>query len=357
MALTTIRTEQLREGAEFIKRDGSIAFTGNVDLGNNRITNLTSPVGDNDAATKGYVDAARSGLDVKQSVRAATTANITLSGTQTIDGVALSAGDRVLVKNQTTQTENGLYQVNVGAWTRTTDADSNAEVTSGMFTFVEEGTLNADSGWVLTTDGAVTLGTTNLQFVQFSGAGQITAGAGLTKTGNILDVGTGDGIQVDADSVTVKIDGTTLSKSAAGLKVPASGITSTELNPSVAGNGLSGGGGSPLEVNVAAAGSIEIVGDNLQVKLDGASLLSSAAGLKVNPAKFIFNEVPSGLTNNSNTVFTLANTPILDKQSIFLNGVLQKPGAGNDYTISGATITFNDAPKNNDVLLANYITA
>jgi hypothetical protein len=149
------------------------------------------------------VDAARSGLDVKASVKAATTANITLSGTQTIDDIALVATDRVLVKNQTTASENGIYVVASGSWTRSTDADTNAEVTSGMFTFVEQGTANADSGWVLTTDGAIVVGTTDLTFVQFSGAGQIIAGAGLTKTGNTLDVGAGTGITVNADDVAL----------------------------------------------------------------------------------------------------------------------------------------------------------
>jgi hypothetical protein len=149
------------------------------------------------------VDAARSGLDVKQSVRAATTANITLSGTQTIDGVALAVNDRVLVKDQTTGSQNGIYVVASGAWSRSTDADTNAKVTAGLFTFVEEGTVNADSGWILTTDGTITLGTTSLVFAQFSGAGQITAGAGLTKTGNTLNVGAGTGITVNADDVAL----------------------------------------------------------------------------------------------------------------------------------------------------------
>jgi hypothetical protein len=149
------------------------------------------------------VDAARTGLDVKASVRAATTANITLSNTQTVDGVALSVGDRVLVKDQSTASQNGIYVVSATTWTRSTDADTDAEVTSGMFTFVEQGTVNADSGWVLSTDGAIVVGTTALTFAQFSGAGQIVAGAGLTKTGNTLNVGAGTGITVNADDVAL----------------------------------------------------------------------------------------------------------------------------------------------------------
>lgn len=168
-----------------------------------------TPTDDSHAATKGYVDAARSGLDVKQSVRAATTAPINISADlengDVIDGVTLATGDRVLVKNQSTGSENGIYVVVAsGAASRATDADTSAEVTAGMFTFVSEGTTNADSGWVLTTNDTITLGTTALTFAQFSGAGQVTAGAGLTKTGNTIDVvGTSDRITVNADSVDI----------------------------------------------------------------------------------------------------------------------------------------------------------
>jgi len=177
--------------------------TASVSLNSQNITNLADPVNAQDAATKAYVDASRSGLDPKQSVRAATTANSTLSGEQTIDGVNVVAGDRVLVKNQSTGSQNGIYVVAVGAWSRSSDADSNAEVTPGLFTFVEEGTVNDNSGWVLAANQTITLGTTSLSFVQFSGAGQITAGDGMTKNGNQFDVvsaNTGR-IVVNADSI------------------------------------------------------------------------------------------------------------------------------------------------------------
>jgi hypothetical protein len=176
--------------------------TADVSLNSRKITNLATPTGDNDAATKAYVDAARSGLDVKQSVRVATTANITLSGAQTIDGVSAVAGDRVLVKNQSTASQNGIYVVAAGSWSRATDADSDVKVTAGMFVFVTEGATNADSGWVLTTNDTIALGTTGLAFAQFSGAGQITAGDGLTKSGNTINVvGTAGRIVANVDSI------------------------------------------------------------------------------------------------------------------------------------------------------------
>jgi hypothetical protein len=184
--------------------DSLAAPDADLDLDNQKITNLADPVSDQDAATKAYVDASRSGLDVKQSVRAATTANITLSGEQTIDGVSVVAGNRVLVKDQSTGSANGIYVASASGWTRATDANQDAEVTAGMFTFVEEGTANADAGFVLSTNGAITVGTTALSFSQFSGAGQITAGDGLSKTGNTLNVGgTTDRITVNADTVDI----------------------------------------------------------------------------------------------------------------------------------------------------------
>jgi len=193
-----------------VKSKQQLAITDNLDFGSAyRGINLLDPINPQDAATKNYVDAMKQALDIKDSVRAATTANITLSAAQTIDGVAVVVGDRVLVKNQTLGQENGIYIVGTVAWNRSSDADLSSEVTAGMFTFVEEGTDNGDSGWVLTTNGAITLGTTPLAFSQFSGAGQITAGAGLTKTGNTIDVGTASTsrIVVNTDNIDLATTG------------------------------------------------------------------------------------------------------------------------------------------------------
>jgi hypothetical protein len=206
----------------FKDETGTVAFTADVDtklataggtmsgaiaMGTNKITGLGTPTDGTDAATKAYVDSAAQGIDWKASVRAATTGNITLASAlengDTLDGVTLATGDRVLVKNQSTGSENGIYVVKVsGAPDRSTDADTGAELTSNFAVFVEEGTTNADQGYVLTNDGAITVGTTALTFTQFTGLGQVVAGDGLAKTGNTLNVTAGTGISITGDAVT-----------------------------------------------------------------------------------------------------------------------------------------------------------
>src|SRR5210317_40742 len=206
------------DGSTITATSGNLTLTatsGDIDANSNKIVNVATPVNDTDAANKSYVDAARTGLDVKASVKVATTANITLSGTQTIDGVALSVGDRVLVKNQTTASENGIYVVASSGWSRATDADENAEVTSGMFTFIEQGSVNSDTGFVLTTDGTITVGSTDLDFTLFSASGTLIAGDGLSKNGDTLEVNVANGLQIASDNVelasSVAGDGLTFS--------------------------------------------------------------------------------------------------------------------------------------------------
>jgi hypothetical protein len=163
-------------------------------------------------ATKGYVDAARQGLDVKQSVRAATTGPINLAtdleAGDIIDGVTLVAGNRVLVKNQSTASENGIYvAVASGAASRSADANGTAdtgEITSGTFVFVETGTVNFDSGFVVTTDGTITVGVTGITWTQFSGAGSFEAGDGLSKSGTQVNVNvTADRTAITSDAIDI----------------------------------------------------------------------------------------------------------------------------------------------------------
>jgi len=199
--------------------------SGTVDVNSSRITNVTDPTADQDAATKAYVDSVANGLDVKDSVDLASTANIAgtysngagtitagSNGALTVDGVAVALNDRILLKDQTDPKQNGIYRVSTlgtgsAAYvlTRTPDADAASEITGGAFVFVEKGSANADNGYVFTHDGTPTLGTTNITASQFSGAGQISAGAALTKTGNQLDVAVDDStIEVSSDALQIK---------------------------------------------------------------------------------------------------------------------------------------------------------
>lgn len=194
--------------------DGKVNDTGDtmsgiLSMGNNKITNLGSPVDATDAATKGYVDGVAQGLDIKASVRVATTAAGTLASDyengDTVDGVVLATGNRILIKNLVASEFNGIYIVAAsGAPTRALDADAFEELV-GAFTFVEEGTMNGDTGWVCSANSGGVLGVTALPFVQFS-----TAGATTTD---------GQGIEITGNELSLELDGTTLSKSGSGLKV------------------------------------------------------------------------------------------------------------------------------------------
>ena len=214
--VTNFSVDNINANANTISTTNS---NGDLILSPNGTGTVTVPSGYKDRAgfgttslvTKEYVDAVKVGLDVKDSVRVASTANLTLTGPgASIDGVTLSSGDRVLVKNQSTGSENGIYVFNGSSstMTRATDADSASEVTSGMFVFVEEGTVGADQGFVLTTDGTISIGSTSLSFTQFSGAGQIVAGDAITKTGNQLDVND-DNITLEVNSDTLRLKGIT----------------------------------------------------------------------------------------------------------------------------------------------------
>lgn len=161
--------------------DAKLSLSGGTMTG--ALTLSGTPSADLHAATKAYVDNVVSGLNFHAPVRVATTANITLSGTQTIDGVSVAVGDRVLVKNQTTQTENGIYVVASSGWARATDADNSpsGELAGGDFVFVTSGTVNAGFGYVCSNTTAITIGVTNITYVPFNAGQAVTAGTGLTE--------------------------------------------------------------------------------------------------------------------------------------------------------------------------------
>lgn len=248
-----IATTKLADGAEFLKRDGSVAATGNFNFNSNKGVNLGTPTVSTDAATKSYVDSAVSALNslfkMKPNVRAATTVNITISNpaTAVFDSITLTSGQLLLVKDQSSAAENGIYVFNGSgsALTRIPEMDAWTEV-NGAVTTVDEGTLKADTMWLCTSNSGGTIGSTAITWTQ------IPTSAGLSSS------------------------------------------------------------------------------------------------------NFVDKEVPSGSINGSNTAFTLANTPTAGSEHVFLNGQLQASGAGNDYTISGTSITYLTAPETGDVLVVSY---
>jgi hypothetical protein len=183
----TVNAKGLTTAASQANLNDIASPSSSFSMGSQLLTNLADPVSDQDAATKVYVDNVAQGLDVKASVVAATNGNITLSGAQTIDGVSVVAGDRVLVKSQTAPAENGIYVASNTSWARSADANTWTELVSA-YTFVETGTLYADTGWVCTVNAGGTLGTTAVTWSQFSGAGTYQAGTGLTLTGNTFSI-------------------------------------------------------------------------------------------------------------------------------------------------------------------------
>ena len=202
-------------GVRANRLDQMAAPTGSGSLNSQTITNLSDPVNTQDAATKGFVEATSQGLDVKDSCVAATTTNITISTAlnngDTLDGVTLSTNDRVLVKNQNTASENGIYKVGASP-ARVDDLAAGADA-AGFFTFVEQGTVNADNGFVCTSNkGSAVVGTNNLTIAQFSGAGQIIVGDGMDKSGNTIsvDLKSNGGLVIESTEIALKLDASSI---------------------------------------------------------------------------------------------------------------------------------------------------
>jgi hypothetical protein len=270
-------------------------------MNSQKITGLATPTADGDAATKSYVDSVAQGLSAKDSVRAATTANGTLgsafANSQAIDGVTLATGDRILVKDQSTASENGIYVVNAsGAPTRAVDFDANAEVAKGAFIFVEEGTTNADAGFVLTTDGAITLGSTSLAFTQFSGAGNITAGSALTKSGNTLNVAVDDSsIEVSSDAIRVKASGITSA-------MLAGSIANSKLNAITTANKVAL---SSLDLDGGTDIGADLVDADLLVVDDGAGGTNRKSTL-TRVKKYVYSAISGDATASDAGALTIA---------------------------------------------------
>ena len=262
------------------------------------VTVTQDPVSGLQLATKQYVDAVAQGLNTKQSVLVATTVNITLSGEQTIDGVTTSAS-RVLVKNQTTQANNGIYLSGTGAWTRTTDANTWNQLVSA-YVFVEEGSTQADTGWVCTVDPGGTLGVTAVTWVQFSGAGTYTAGTGLTLTGTQFSI---TNTAVTAGSYGSATQVGTFTVNAQGQLTLAGNTTVTPAVGSI--TGLGTGVATALAVNTGSTGAFAVMGSAASFTTVASTVATGTAPFTVASTTAVANLTA---TNAVNTGITAASS-------------------------------------------------
>ena len=317
-----------------------------------KISNLAEPTLSSDAASKAYVDTVAQGLDPKASCLAASTGPLPLSdyanGTAgvgatltgnangalgTVDGVTLSVSTRVLVKNQANQVQNGIYVVtDVGSagtkWvlTRSSDFNSSANISSGAYVFIEQGVTQSDTGWVLTTDGSITVGTTGLIFTQFAGAGAVLAGNGLTRNGNVLSALLNGGasgnqvpaIDISASGLAVKVDNTSININASSqLQVAANGISTSMIQ-------------------AGAVGTTQLAGTSVVTgKIADANVTKAKLNSDVTQYLGALDSMGTAAISSGTETVNFANSATAaDRDAallVFLNGALLTPGASGDY--------------------------
>ena len=325
--------------ADLLKLNEFTAPDGSVSLNSQKITNLATPTADGDAASKSYVDGVSQGLDIKEAVKVATTANITLSGTQTIDGVAVSADERVLVKDQSTQSQNGLYLCKSGSWARTDDLAAGSDASS-VFVFVDQGTVNSENGFVCTTSkGSAVVGTNNLAFTQFSGAGQVTASDGLSKSGNTLsvDLKSNGGLVIESSEIAVDL--------------AASSITGT-LAVSDGGTGSTSASAARTALGLAIGSNVQAYDadlDNLSGCQSGASAALAALtstevaildGATVTTAEL---NILDGNTSATSTTLATADRMVINDNGSLVQVALSdlvtflEDGATSGFDVNGGT--------------------
>jgi len=330
----SVPTANLTDGANFVQRGGSVAFTADQSMGGFKLTNLAAAVSGTDAINLTQAQSLINGLGVSKRVRVIFTTNVALTGLQNTDGVTGVAGDIVWLNGQTTTSQNGFWTMNVGAWTRPVQWAA-ASTQKSFLLFIEEGTSFHDTKWTIIAD-AIVVDTTAVSASQDTSGLTYTNGNGLSLTGNVFAVkllSTG-GISFDgSQNLQIALDGTNLSLSASGIKIANSGSNGQVM----IGNAS----------NVAAFTTLS--GDIASITGAGAVTLASTV---VKATNWVVNEVPTGTVNGTNPTFTLANTPVTGKEMVFSDGMLCKPGAGNDYTISGATLTMlgTSIPSSNIVV-------
>lgn len=335
-------------------------MSGAIAMGTSKITGLGDPTSAQDAATKNYVDNTVQGLDAKASCRVGTTANITLSGTQTIDGVAVIAGDRVLVKDQTTTANNGIYVASASTWSRSTDADTWDELVHA-YTFVESGTVNSNNGFVCTVAAGGTLGSTSVTWVQFSGAGQITAGAGLTKTGNTLDVGTASSSRIVVNSDNIDLATTAVTAGTyQSMTVDAYGRVTAGTNPTtLAGYGITDAY-TKTEINTTVSGLLAKTGGTMSGAIAmGANKITGMADPTANQdatTKFYVDSILGSATSAAASASAAATSETNAGNSATAAAGSATAAAGSATAAAASYDSFDDrylGPKATDPTLDN----
>ena len=331
-------------------------MSGAIAMGTNKITGLGTPTADADAVTKSYVDAIAQGIDAKASVVAASTTNLTLSGAQTIDGVSVIAGDRVLVKDQTTASDNGIYLCASGSWTRTTDADTYAELVAA-YTFVEGGTVNANNGFICTITAGGTLGTTPITFAQFSGAGQITAGAGLTKTGNTLDVGTASSSRIVVNSDNIDLATTAVTAGTyKSVTADAYGRITAGTNPTtIAGFGITDAY-TKTEVDTSLSGKLSTSGGTMSGAIAMGTSKITGLGDPTNNQDAATKTYVDGILGSATSAATSAAAAATSASNASTSATNASTSAGNASTsATAAAASATDAANTYDAFDDRYL--
>jgi hypothetical protein len=331
-------------------------LSGALAMGTNKITGLGTPTADADAVTKSYVDAIAQGIDAKASVVAATTANITLSAAQTIDGISVIAGDRVLVKDQTTTANNGIYLCASGSWTRTTDADTYAELVAA-YTFVEGGTVNANNGFICTIPTSGTLGSTSITFAQFSGAGQVTAGTGMSKTGNTLNVNTASSsrIVVGADEIDLAATGVTAS-TYKSVTVDIYGRITSGTNPTtISGFGITDAY-TKTEVDTSLSGKLSTTGGTMSGAIAMGTSKITGLGDPTNNQDAATKTYVDGILGSATSAATSAAAAATSASNASTSASNASTSAGNASTsATNAAASATDAANTYDAFDDRYL--
>ena len=362
---TQVRTSRL---------DQLAAPTGSVSLNSQTITNLAEPVNSSDAATKSFVESTAQGLDVKDSCVAATTANITISTAlnngDTLDGVTLSTNDRVLVKNQSTASENGIYVVGSSP-ARADDLAAGADA-AGFFTFVEQGTVNADNGFVCTSNkGSAVVGTNNLTIAQFSGAGQVTAGDGLDKSGNTLsvDLKANGGLVIESSEIAVKLDASsitgTLAVSDGGTGATSASAARTALGLAIGSDVQAFDAQLSDVAGLTPSNGVFIVGDGSNFVAESGATARASLGLTIGTNVQAYDadlDNLSGMQSGASAAvaaLTSTEVAILDGATVTTAELNLLDGAtsATSTTLAAADrVVLNDAGTMKQVALSDIVT-